>query len=231
MNFSTSQPVSNSNSYPRKTWTGPGPASTGQKKPLITVHFLGRPGSTWYLRNGLRRMADALQLPCVQPGSLSVSGLWRNVNFLSEILLARPPMKISVLLLSLLFVAAPFAQAGKLYFTDRGAGRVQRADLDGSNIETLVMLPGSNLRGITLNLPEGKMYFCDNGGDDIYRASLEDRTGYQLSAPVWDFLPISPWTHSRKSSTGAIGTMIASSGPISMVAVVRLSLRQTSPTI
>ena len=118
-------------------------------------------------------MADALQLPCVQPGSLSVSGLWRNVNVLSETLLARPPMKISVLLLSLLFVAAPFAQAGKLYFTDRGAGRVQRADLDGSNIETLVMLPGSNLRGITLNLPEGKMYFCDNGGDDIYRASLD----------------------------------------------------------
>ena len=57
-------------------------------------------------------MADALQLPCDQPGSLSVSGLWRNVNVLSEILLARPPMKISVLLLFLLFAAATFAQAG-----------------------------------------------------------------------------------------------------------------------
>ena len=89
------------------------------------------------------------------------------------VLPARLPMKTYFLLLSLLFVATPFSRAGKIYFTDRGAGRVQRADLDGSNIETLVMLPGSNLRGITLNLPEGKMYFCDNGGDDIYRASLD----------------------------------------------------------
>ncbi len=86
---------------------------------------------------------------------------------------ARLPMKKYFLLLSLLFVATPFSQAGKIYFTDRGAGRVQRADLDGSNIETLVTLPGSNLRGITLNLPEGKMYFCDNGGDDIYSANLD----------------------------------------------------------
>ena len=118
-------------------------------------------------------MAEALELPCVQSGNLSVSDPWRNANFLSAILLSRLPMKIPVLLFSLLFVVTTLAQAGKLYFTDRGAGRVQRADLDGSNIETLVALPGSNLRGITLNLPEGKMYFCDNGGDDIYRAGLD----------------------------------------------------------
>lgn len=73
----------------------------------------------------------------------------------------------------LLLAAAPPANAGKIYYTDRGAGLVQRADLDGTNIETLATLPGSNLRGIVINLPEGKIYFCDNDGDVIYRANLD----------------------------------------------------------
>lgn len=64
-------------------------------------------------------------------------------------------------------------QAGKMYFTDRGADVVQRADLDGSNVETLVELPGTNLRGIAIHLSAGKIYFCDNTNDLIYRAGLD----------------------------------------------------------
>jgi hypothetical protein len=82
-------------------------------------------------------------------------------------------MRATALILSLVLGSSNIANAGKMYYTDREAGLVQRADLDGSNVETLVTLPGSNLRGIVLNLPEGKMYFCDNGDDIIYRANLD----------------------------------------------------------
>lgn len=114
-------------------------------------------------RSDLRKNSSALTNP-----SLTSSLLFRYLVLPPEI-----PMKISSLFLSLVLIATVTAKAGKIYYTDRGAGLVQRADLDGTNIETLVTLPGSNLRGIVLNLPEDKMYFCDNGGDVIYRADLD----------------------------------------------------------
>ena len=82
-------------------------------------------------------------------------------------------MKLLALLSTFLTVASLASQAGKIYFTDRGRGTVQRLNLDGSSLETLSSLPGSNLRGITLDLDRGKLYFCDNGGDDIYCANLD----------------------------------------------------------
>ncbi len=82
-------------------------------------------------------------------------------------------MKLLALFSSFLLGAAPDSRAGKIYFTDRGRGLVQRANLDGTRVETLSSLPGSNLRGITLDLPGGKLYFCDNGSDHIYSANLD----------------------------------------------------------
>ena len=82
-------------------------------------------------------------------------------------------MKLLTLSFSLLLAAILPSAGGKIYFTDRGRGAVQRANLDGSGLETLSSLPGSNLRGITLDPEGGRMYFCDNGGDDIYSASLD----------------------------------------------------------
>ena len=82
-------------------------------------------------------------------------------------------MKTLFLLLFALHAAASLTWAGKIYFTDRGSGRVHRANLDGSDLETLSTLTGSNLRGITLNPEEGKMYFCDNGGNTIYCSNLD----------------------------------------------------------
>lgn len=79
---------------------------------------------------------------------------------------------LSLLLFSL-HTASSLTWAGKIYFTDRGSGRVHRANLDGSDLETLSTLTGSNLRGITLNPEAGKMYFCDNGGNTIYCADLD----------------------------------------------------------
>jgi len=76
----------------------------------------------------------------------------------------------------------------KLYWCDREGMRVMRANLDGSNIETLVdtsegdSRPGKDIRkwcvGIALDVEGGKLYWTqkgpDNAGDGrIFRANLE----------------------------------------------------------
>jgi hypothetical protein len=76
----------------------------------------------------------------------------------------------------------------KLYWCDREGMRVMRANLDGSNIETLVdtsegdSRPGTDIRkwcvGIALDVDGGKLYWTqkgpDNAGDGrIFRANLE----------------------------------------------------------
>jgi sugar lactone lactonase YvrE len=76
----------------------------------------------------------------------------------------------------------------KLYWCDREGMRVMRANVDGSNIETLVdtsegdARPGKDIRkwcvGIVLDVEAGKLYWTqkgpDNAGDGrIFRANLE----------------------------------------------------------
>jgi len=80
----------------------------------------------------------------------------------------------------------------KLYWCDREGMRVMRANLDGSNIETLVdtsegdSRPGKDIRkwcvGIALDVEGGKLYWTqkgpDNAGDGrIFRANLEISKG------------------------------------------------------
>ena len=80
----------------------------------------------------------------------------------------------------------------KLYWCDREGMRIMRANLDGSNIETLVdtsegdSRPGKDIRkwcvGIALDVERGKLYWTqkgpDNAGDGrIFRANLEIPTG------------------------------------------------------
>src|SRR4051812_37464090 len=76
----------------------------------------------------------------------------------------------------------------KLYWCDREGMRVMRADLDGSDVETLVdtsqgdARPGPDARkwcvGIALDVPGGKVYWTQKGGDNagegrILRAHIE----------------------------------------------------------
>src|SRR5690349_17661809 len=78
--------------------------------------------------------------------------------------------------------------SGKLYWCDREGMRVMRANLDGSNVETLVdtsegdSRPGKEIRkhcvGIALDVEGGKVYWTqkgpENAGDGrIFRANLE----------------------------------------------------------
>jgi hypothetical protein len=80
----------------------------------------------------------------------------------------------------------------KLYWCDREGMRVMRANVDGSNIETLVdtsegdSRPGRDIKkwcvGIVLDVEDGKLYWTQKGPDNagqgrIFRASLEIPTG------------------------------------------------------
>jgi len=77
---------------------------------------------------------------------------------------------------------------GKLYWSDREGMRVMRANLDGSNIETLVdtsegdARPGADARkwcvGIAVDPVDGKFYWTQKGGDNagegrVFRANVK----------------------------------------------------------
>ena len=59
-----------------------------------------------------------------------------------------------------------------MYWTDARTGKVQRANLDGSNVEDLVTRLGEP-RGMALDLAGGRMYWTDNGTDRIQSADLD----------------------------------------------------------
>jgi sugar lactone lactonase YvrE len=76
----------------------------------------------------------------------------------------------------------------KVYWSDREGMRVMRANLDGSNIETLVdtsegdARPGADARkwcvGVAVDLIEGKFYWTQKGGDNagegrVFRANVD----------------------------------------------------------
>ena len=72
---------------------------------------------------------------------------------------------------------------GKMYWTDSGTGgqnalendKIQRANLDGSNVETLLTFQNQLRlpRGIALDVAGGKMYWTDIVRDRIRRANLD----------------------------------------------------------
>ena len=70
------------------------------------------------------------------------------------------------------FGVAVDALDGKLYWTEFGNGIIKRADLTGSNIETLVSGLASP-HGIALDSAQGKMYWADATLGKIQRADLD----------------------------------------------------------
>ena len=60
--------------------------------------------------------------------------------------------------------------AGKIYWTDGNALKIQRANLDGTEIEDLVF---TNVQRLALDVGAGKMYWTDNGLVGIRRANLD----------------------------------------------------------
>ena len=65
------------------------------------------------------------------------------------------------------------AAAGKLYWTDSGADKIQRTELDGTEVEDLVTSGLQIPRGLAVDAAGGKLYWSDNGSDKIQRSNLD----------------------------------------------------------
>lgn len=71
-----------------------------------------------------------------------------------------------------LWLSPPLLHAQKIYWTDVGNDKIQRANLDGSAVQDLVT--GLNFPfGIALNVAAGKMYWTDFSNGKIQRANLD----------------------------------------------------------
>ena len=106
-------------------------------------------------------------------------------------------------------VTPPATGTSKLYWTDWGTGKIQRSDLDGSNVEDLVSGTGLNgPDGLALDVSGGKMYWTNVGTNKIQRADLdgsnvEDLVTSGLSVPYGLALDVSGgkmyWTNRQTS--------------------------------
>ena len=64
-------------------------------------------------------------------------------------------------------------RTSRMYWLDRGTHRIQRAELDGSNVENLITTGLSAPMEVALDGAAGKMYWTDDGTDKIQRANLD----------------------------------------------------------
>ena len=61
----------------------------------------------------------------------------------------------------------------KMYWTDVGTHKIQRANLGGSDVEDLITTGLIYPEGFALDIAGGKMYWADGGTDKIQRANLD----------------------------------------------------------
>lgn len=73
----------------------------------------------------------------------------------------------------LILPAAVSTSAQKIYWTDRDADRIQRANVDGSNVEDLIASKVAAPQAIALDVAAGKMYWADSGTRKLQRAGLD----------------------------------------------------------
>lgn len=69
--------------------------------------------------------------------------------------------------------AGSVARAEKIYWADRDDSRIQRSNLDGTNVETVLSAGLIFPRGLALDVVAGKLYFTDEGTKKIQRANLD----------------------------------------------------------
>lgn len=79
---------------------------------------------------------------------------------------------------ALLVVVPALAQAGGVYWSDRGASQLKRMNFDGSNLQTIplsgaVTSPGTNIRGLAVDGVSNRIFWADNGADRLLRANFD----------------------------------------------------------
>ena len=70
----------------------------------------------------------------------------------------------------------------KVYWIDSYLDQIKRANLDGSDVETVIFLGNSVPQGIDIDNEHGKMYWVDSYQEVIQRANSMDQILKQLSA-------------------------------------------------
>ena len=84
-------------------------------------------------------------------------------------------VKISLLPLVFLFFVGNISKSlagDKMYWSDRGSNTIKRANLDGTDIETLISGVGQ-ARGVAVDWVHHRLYWADNGNDKIQRSMLD----------------------------------------------------------
>ncbi len=82
--------------------------------------------------------------------------------------------RISMLCLVLAVAVTSMARGqGKIYWADVRGEKIRRAQLDGSDVEDVVVNLVETPHGIALDLNGGKMYWCDVTAQKIRRANLD----------------------------------------------------------
>ena len=71
------------------------------------------------------------------------------------------------------FIDVAVTDKVSMYWVDDGTGKIQRADLDGSNIEDLITEGSKNLTSLALDIAGGKMYWVNREKNKIQRADLD----------------------------------------------------------
>jgi hypothetical protein len=91
------------------------------------------------------------------------------------------------------------AHAGGIFWTDRGANQLKRMNFDGTSLQTIslsgaVTVPGSNTRGIAVDIVNEQIFWADNGADRLLRANFDGSSsvilhtitgGNSFPADVW----------------------------------------------
>ena len=81
-------------------------------------------------------------------------------------------------LIAAFFLVAAAAQAGGVFWTDRGASQIKRMNFDGSGLQVIplsgaVTAPGSNIRGVAVDTTSNRIFWADNGADRLLRANFD----------------------------------------------------------
>jgi hypothetical protein len=82
-------------------------------------------------------------------------------------------------------LVASLAQAGGVFWTDRGTSQLKRMNFDGANLQTIalsgvVTSAGSNIRGIAVDVTSNRVFWADNGLDRLLRANYDGSSSVVL---------------------------------------------------
>jgi len=134
--------------------------------------------------------------------------LWRRWTVMRLAKLQKSTTVLLWLLLMVFGANAPVFAQSRMYWTDTFADTIQRANLDGSNIETVVNGVTASL-GIAVDRINGKIYWVDIGqfisgfGDEVIRRANLDGSGVETLLTTADGLR-HPWAINVDPAGGKI---------------------------